>query len=129
MNEQVVAEVLAAHADQLVQGDAREEEYLALFPEYQTELAPLLKLARQAKGTLALVQPSEAFRNRLRQELLTSASKESAVSLSAKRPPWRQAWVIGAAAAGSVISVASAVGVIAHRRRSKTTKPAAAATG
>jgi len=127
MNEQVVAEVLAAHADQLVQGDAREEEYLALFPAYQAEIAPLLKLARQTKGTLALVQPSEAFRDRLRQELLTGASQESAVSLSVKRPRWRQPWVIGAAAAGSVISVASAVGVIAYRRRSKTTNHAAAA--
>jgi hypothetical protein len=128
MNEQMMAEVLAAHADQLLRGEAREAEYLALFPEYRKELEPLLALARQTKETLASVRPSEAFRKRLRQELLTAAKQETEASASTERPRWRQPWVIGAAALGSVISVASAVGVITYLRRSKASKPAAASS-
>lgn len=126
MNEQMMAEVLASHADRLLQGEAREAEYLALFPEYREELEPLLALARQTKEVLASVRPSEAFRNRLRQELLTSAKEESGAPASTERPRWRQPWVIGAAALGSVISVASAVGVVTYLRRSKASKPAPA---
>jgi len=126
MNEKMMTALLAAHADQLVRGEALEAEYLALFPEWSKELEPMLALARQIKETLPLVRPSEAFRNRLRQELSNVAEKGPDAEPSTERPRWRQPWVIGAAALGSVISVASAVGVIVYRRRAKTSKPAAA---
>jgi hypothetical protein len=127
MSKYMMTAVLAAHADRLLRGEAREAEYLALFPEYRKDMEPLLALARQIREMLAFVRPSEAFRNRLRQELLTSAAaEESDAQPSDERPLWRQPWVIGAAALGSAISVASAVGVIIHRRRAKGSKPAAA---
>ncbi|MBC8449177.1 MAG: hypothetical protein H8D78_15635 [Chloroflexi bacterium] len=126
MDERMLAEVLAAHADQLVRGEAREAEYLALFPDYRKELALLLELARRVKDTLALVQPSEAFRRRLHQELSTTGRRRLTASLPSERPRWRQPWVIGAAALGSAISLASAVGVVAYLRRSKAAGPATA---
>lgn len=125
MNDRMLAEILAAHADQIVHGEAQETEYLTLFPGYREELAPLLELARQVKETLALVRPTEAFRRRLRQELLAAARRRLAASPLMERPLWRRPWVIGAAAMGSVISLASAVGVIAYLRRAKAAKPAA----
>jgi hypothetical protein len=127
MNEQLMSEVLAAHADELLKGEAREAEYLARFPQYRGELEPLLLLARKTKEALSSVRPSEAFRNRLHQELVIAAQEELDAPASTERPLWRRPWVIGAATLGSVISVASAVGVIAYLKRAKASKPAAAA--
>jgi len=134
VSERMLTEILAAHADHLVRGEAKEAQYLTLFPDYREELAPLLELAQQVRETLAprgaglaSVHPSEAFRRRLRQELLTTARQRVAVPLPTDRSRWRQPWVIGAAARGSVISLASAVGVIAYLRRAKATKPVPAA--
>lgn len=121
MDERTLTEILAAHADQLVQGKGREAEYLALFPGSREELAPLLELAQRLKDTLASVQPRQAFRRRLHQELLATARQRLAATLPRERPRWRQPWVIGAAALGSAISLASAIGVIAYLRRSKAT--------
>jgi hypothetical protein len=120
----MLTEILAAHADHMMRREGKDMEYLTLFPEHREELAPLLDIARQVKETLVQVRPSEAFRNRLRQELLTAAQQRLDAPLPVGRPRWRQPWVIGAATLGSVISVASAVGVIAHRRRAKAAEPA-----
>lgn len=125
MNERMLTEILAAHADHLVQGEAREAEYLALFPAYQEELKPLLELARQVKEALALVRPAEAFRKGLHQELVAAARRRLAVPPVVEWPRWRRPWVIGIAALGSVLSLASVVGVIAYLRRSKAARLAA----
>lgn len=127
VSERVLTEILAAHADLLVRGEAKGAQYSTLFPDYREELVPLLELAQEVRETLASVHPSEAFRRRLRQELLTTARQRVAVPLPTDRSRWRQPWVIGAAALGSVISLASAVGVIAYLRRAKATKPVTAA--
>lgn len=119
MNHKMLVEILAAHADLLAGGDDMEEDYLSLFPSYRDELAPLLHLARQVRGVLARVEPSAAFRRRLRQELLALSRQQAADASGDVRPVWRRPWVIGAAAAGSLISIASALGVIAHRKRAK----------
>ncbi|MDH7484806.1 MAG: hypothetical protein QHJ81_00860 [Anaerolineae bacterium] len=121
MDERMLTEILAAHADQLAQGKTRQAEYLALFPGSREELAPLLELAERLKDTLASVQPTQAFRQRLHQKLLTIARQRLAAALPRERPRWRQPWVIGAAALGSALSLASAIGVIAYLRRSKAT--------
>ena len=125
MSERVLTEILAAHADHLARGEDREEEYLTLFAEYRNELAPLLGIARQVKEVLAQVQPSEAFRRRLHNDLVATARQRLAAGPRRYWSVWRRPWVIGVAALGSVVSIASAVGVIAYRRRNRTAKPAA----
>jgi len=126
MNEKMLTEILAAHADHLVQGEARETEYLALFPAYKEELKPLLELARQLKEALVLERPAEAFRRRLHQELVAAARRRRLPPPIVERPRWRRPWVIGIAALGSLLSLASAVGVIAYLRRARAAKLAAA---
>jgi hypothetical protein len=125
MSERILTEILAAHADHLARGEDREEDYLTLFAEYRKDLAPLLGIARQVKEVLAQVQPSEAFRRRLHNELVAAARQRLAVDPRRYRSVWRRPWVIGVAALGSAVSIASALGVIAYLRRSKATKPAA----
>jgi len=126
MSDRVLTEILTAHADHLARGEALETEYLTLFPDYREELAPLLGLARQIKEALAPVRPAEAFRRKLRRELLAAAQQRPATPSLIERPRWRRAWVIGVAALGSVISLASAVGVIAYLRHAKAAKLTAA---
>jgi len=127
MTERVFAEILSAYADHLTCGETEETEYLmylTLFPEHQEELAPLLELTRRIREILAPVRPAEAFRKRLRQELVALAERRLASLPREARPHWRRAWLIGAAALGSVI--ASILGVIAYLRHLKAAKPAAA---
>lgn len=126
MSEGILTEILAAHAEHLAHGEDRDEEYLALFAEYRQELAPLLGIARQVKKALAQVQPSETFRRRLHQELVMAARQRPVVGPRQCRSIWRRPWVIGVAAIGSAVSIASALGVLAYRRRNRETKPAAA---
>lgn len=125
MSEGILTEILASHAEHLARGEDREEEYLSLFAEYRRELEPLLGIARQVKTVLAQVQPSEAFRRRLHNELVTAARQRLVVVPHRCRSVWSRPWVIGMAAFGSALSIASALGVIAYVRRNKTTKPAA----
>jgi len=125
VSQRMLTEILAAHADHLARGEDREEEYLSLFAEYRKELAPLLSIARQVKGVLAQVQPSEAFRRRLHNELVAAARQRLAAGPRQCRSVWHRPWVIGVAALGSAVSIASALGVIAYLRRNKATKPAA----
>jgi len=112
-------EILASHADKLNAGTNEEAEYLATLPEHQDTLQPLLALARKVKDALAPVEPDPAFRENLRLSLLAAAHQRSASRLSStksKRPVrlfrrHRKEILIGAAALGSVISVA---GIVAY---------------
>jgi hypothetical protein len=120
----MLAEIMAAHADRMVRGEGNDMEYLTLFPDHREELAPLLDVARQVKDTLVQVRPSVTFRERLRQDLMIAAQQRFDSPLRLERSRWRRPWVIGAAAVGSVISLASAVGVIVYRRRARAAEPA-----
>ena len=53
MEERVLAEILAAHADQLKKGQGKGNDYLAMFPDYQEELEPLLGIAEKVKEVRA----------------------------------------------------------------------------
>jgi len=123
VSEQSLKDVLAAHADSIVSGEHDEVRYERLMRQFGEDYVPLLDIARQVKTALERVKPSEAFRRRLGQELLVEQKQQLVVG-SEPRSAWRQTWVIGAAAAGSVISIASAVGLILYRRKSKSAKAA-----
>jgi hypothetical protein len=125
-------EILATHADRLNAGTNEEAAYLATLPERQDTLQPLLALARKVKDALVPVQPDPAFHENLRLSLLAAAHQWSASRLSlraegstkSQRPVHlfrrhRKEILIGAAAVGSVVSVAGIVAYWIHTRAAK----------
>jgi hypothetical protein len=116
-------------------GTDEEAEYLTTLPEHQDTLQPLLALARKVKDALALVEPDPAFHENLRLGLLAAARQQlvSRLSLRAtqaegltksQRPVHlfrrhRREILIGAAALGSVVSVAGIVAYWLHARADK----------
>jgi hypothetical protein len=73
MNPKLLKEILAAHADQLVNGQAHDEEYLTHLDNPEADLAPLLNVAERVKSTLRPVKPTLEFETELKRELLTTA--------------------------------------------------------
>ena len=106
MNKKRVARVLAGHADGLIgrsdsiqQTDMTDQEY--------AEVAPLLRLAERLHQNMRLVQPPEGFLRSLKRELTDRPKRQVPV---AKRT--RRSMLIGAAAVGSVVSIASVMGAV-----------------
>jgi hypothetical protein len=125
-------EILATQADKMNIGTNEEAEYLATLPEHQDTLQPLLALARKIKDALTPVEPDPAFCENLRLSLLAAARQRlvSRLSLRAEgstesqRPihlfrRHRTEILIGAAALGSVVSVAGIVAYWIHTRAAK----------
>src|SRR5262245_10926390 len=73
MDKKLLKEILAAHADRLVNGEADNDEYLDLLADPVEELAPLLDVAQQIRSTLQPVMPARAFETELKRQLLTTA--------------------------------------------------------
>ena len=84
MDKKMIREILAAHADQLVNGKATSEDYLKLLPERNNELKPLLSVAEQVQSALRPITPTNKFERDLKQELLTLAQQHQ---LEGYRPP------------------------------------------
>ncbi|HID64233.1 MAG TPA: hypothetical protein EYP49_16055 [Anaerolineae bacterium] len=126
MADKELIEILAAHADKLNVGASEETERLAMLPEYQDTLRPLLTVARKVKDALAPVELDPAFCENLRLSLLAAAHQRLASRLSSKprRPVHlfkrhKKEILIGAAALGSVVSVAGIVAYWIHSRAAK----------
>ena len=119
MSENVVVEVLAAHADHLVGNQANNADYLNLFPAYQTELAPLLRIADRVKAVLVPATPSPEFEAGLKQDLLAAAIQRAEEQANEKQVSFlrRRGFLIGAAV-GSVLSVVGIVAALLWRQRS-----------
>lgn len=71
MDRKQLKEILAAHADRLVNGAADDAEGLDLTDA--EELVSLLDVAQQIKSTLQPVTPTRSFETELKRELLTTA--------------------------------------------------------
>ncbi|MCL4490227.1 MAG: hypothetical protein M1570_19160 [Chloroflexi bacterium] len=116
MSIDLVTEILAAHADELIKGqEVSVAKFLEAYPDRRAELTPLLDLASQLKQTLKPVAPSSSFRVRLHDGLMMAAHHQETHRILVERraePQW--GWLIGAAAIGS------AAGVIALVMRSRT---------
>ncbi len=122
MSDNIVVEVLAAHADHLMgdeAGEAGSKDYLDLFPDYRAELTPLLGIAERVKAVLVPVTPSPAFEAGLKQDLLAAAIKRAEEEEEKKRVSFlrRRGVLIGAAAVGSALSVAGIVAALLLRQR------------
>ena len=119
MSDNVVVEVLAAHADRLMDDGPESEDYLNLFPAYRAELTPLLEIAERVKAALVPVTPSPAFEAGLKQDLLAAAIQRAEERESRKQVSFlrRRGLLIGAAV-GSVLSVAGIITALLLRQRS-----------
>jgi hypothetical protein len=129
-------EILAIHADKLNAGVNEEVEHPATLLEHQDTLQPLLALARKVKEALTPVEPDPAFCENLRLSLLAAARQWLASRLSLRAGPQaegstksqrpahlftrhRKEILIGAAALGSVVSVAGIVAYWIHTRAAR----------
>ena len=137
MRDELLIEVLAAHADHLNEGGDHTPTYLAMFPEDQETLAPLLELATQVKLALAPVRMSPAFRVQLHAALVRAANELSPASAWRLRlafpprlperildlpvfmrlpgPPGRQV-LVRAAAGGAGLAAAGVAAYVLHER-------------
>jgi len=101
MNNKVLLELLAAHADALNKDETVDTaDWLAGYPAEAGHIVSLLQLARAIKQALAPVPPSALFKNELRQRL-AQAEFATGINGSSHRAVW---W--GAAVIGSVLSIA-----------------------
>jgi hypothetical protein len=119
MSDNVVVEVLAAHADRLMDDGPESEDYLNLFPAYRAELTPLLGIAERVKAALVPVTPSPAFEAGLKQDLLEAAIQRAEEKEEKKRVSFlrRRGVLIGAAVVGSALSVAGIIAALLLRQR------------
>jgi hypothetical protein len=106
MNERRVSQALSAHADALI-GRPEADRKIDLADTEREQLAPLFQLAERLHQNMPPVQPSAAFVRSLGQELVSNAKHQVVL---ARR--LRKAILIGAAAIGSLLSIASLVGAI-----------------
>jgi hypothetical protein len=106
MDEKRATEVLSAHAEELL---GRPQAMRQASPTSQeiSQLAPLFQLAEQVYRTMRPVQPSAVFVHSLGQELMDGAKRQVVLT---KR--LRRGVLIGAAAVGSLLSIASVIGAI-----------------
>jgi hypothetical protein len=118
--KEVVIEVLAAHADHLTGNEADGKDYLNLFPDHRTELAPLLRIAERVRAVLVPVKASASFETGLKRDLLAAAIQRAEEENKKRQSPLlrRRAILIGAAALGSALSVAGIVVALLWRQKS-----------
>jgi hypothetical protein len=113
MDTREVVEILAAHADQMVDPNAEPPRGFSRHAQVQG----LLDLAEELQGILVPVAPDINFRRRLHGGLLLEAQQrqvEPEVSLFRQH---RRGIIIGAAAVGSVASVLGVVIAFVLRHR------------
>ncbi len=106
MNKKQVVEMLATHAEGLI-GRQETIQQIDMTDEEHGLLAPLFQLAERLQQNMQPVQPSAAFVCSLGKELVDNAHRQIALARQLRR-----VMLIGAAALGSLLSIASAVGAI-----------------
>ena len=106
MNARRAAEVLSAHAEAMAGRLGAMQQTRPTEAEI-SQLASLFQLAEQLQQTMQPVRPSAAFVQNLGKELVDGAQRQVALT---KR--LRRAVLIGAAAVGSLLSIASVIGAI-----------------
>jgi hypothetical protein len=106
MNKKRMDKILSAHADRLA-GKPKAMEQINPTDAERNQLTPLFQLAERLHQNMQPVQPSAAFVRSLGQELVSNAKHQVVLT---KR--LRKSVLIGAAAIGSLLSIASLVGAI-----------------
>jgi hypothetical protein len=86
MNRKKLKEILASHADQLVQSRSGAEPPYELPAEDDAELSSLLGVAERIKSTLTPVSPTRRFETDLKRQLLTTAHLRQAEGYKPPNP-------------------------------------------
>jgi len=107
MDDKRAAQVLTAHADGL-RGRPEAMQQMTLTDAERRQLTPLFQLAERLHQAMQPIQPSADFVRSLGQELVDSARHQVTLARRLRRGVW-----IGAAAVGSLLSIASLIGAIA----------------
>ncbi len=105
MDKRTEREVLWAHADRLVSPQAQPPPNLTRYDQVQG----LLELAEQIHAILVPVEPNANFRRRLHGELILEAQRRQLEPSVGFMRQHRKGLLIGAAAAGSAVSVVAGV--------------------
>jgi hypothetical protein len=113
MDNREVREILASHADQLVGAATAPPSGLTRHDRVQG----LLDLAEQLHGILVPVEPDTRFRRRLHGDLILEAQRRQAQPAPSLFQQHRKGILLGAAAVGSVASVAGVVIAFVLRHR------------
>jgi len=115
MDTREIREILAAHADQMMNPDTGSASNLGRHDRVQG----LLDLAEQVAGLLVPVEPNIDFRRRLHGDLVLEAQRRQKKQEVSPFVQHRKGILIGAAAVGSVASVAGLVIALVLRQRHK----------
>ena len=107
MEDKHVVELISAHADGLI-GRPEARQQVTMTDEESRQMTPLFQLAERLHQAMQPVQPSADFVRGLGQELVDSARHQLTLARRLRRGVW-----IGAAAVGSLLSIASLIGAIA----------------
>jgi hypothetical protein len=86
MDRKTLKELLAAHADQLLNGQAGSNDYARHLYDPDHELAPLLSVAERIESTLKPIAPTHEFEEELKRQLLTTAHLRQAQGYQPPRP-------------------------------------------
>ena len=127
MEDKVLAEILAAHADQLKKDRGKGSDYLAMFPDYQEKLKPLLETAEKVEEVLEPVEPAPTFCQSLHEDLLAAGQRRLAGEVPQLARSHGRQVLFGAAALGSAVSVAGAIAYFIHSRTTAKAQPASPA--
>lgn len=106
MTEEQTAELLAVYVDQLISGEETALD-VEMTPQEREEIEALFQLSARLQRNLNPVQPSRDFTQALKDDLVEKAQRQ--IEAQKKR---RKVTIIGAAALGSVVSIASLIGAI-----------------
>ena len=98
MKKDELAEILATHADALIEGRDISAQFLAHFPEQSAELSSLFQLASSIRSALTPVS-SPDFRSRLQRQL-TDYTPSGPITITPTARP-KMVWLV--AAAGSAL--------------------------
>ena len=119
MDNREVRELLASHVDQLVGAKAAPPSDITRNDRVQG----LLDLAEQLHGILVPVEPNARFRRGLHGDLILEAQRRQAQPALSLFQQHRKGILIGAAAVGSVASVAGVViAFVLRHRQGRTTQ-------
>ena len=118
MNKKLLKEILAAHADQLVNGTATQKDYLKLIPDRDEELAPLMDVAERVQSTLRPITPSLGFEEELKRQLLTTAHLRQVEGYEAPHP-FRDFFLVLGIVFTFILSLAAVFVAMRHRPQTR----------
>lgn len=119
MDEKLLEEILAEHADALNRGEDETEALLARYPEARGRLESLLGLTQRLRSALVPVEPPASFIRELG-ESLSQAAVHSGRAVARRT---RQTVLIIAAVVGYLFSMVGLVVLLIRRRTRRSIPP------